>query len=310
MLYLTTRDPHDTFTAHKALTEQIADNGGLYIPLKLPVYGEEALNLLLEKDFCEIIAEILNHFFSLRVSAWAVEVCIGRNPVKIATPGRKTLIAEAWHNPGRNYEYLISQLNGMLAGIHETTPKSWVRVAVSIAFAFAVFGLMRKNGDGEPVDVCVLDGDLSMPIAMLYAKQIGLPINKIVICSKDNSAIWDLINHGQLITSLLTPEQKLAAERLICSLLGQEQNTKYVAACQRRGVFTVELEQEQILPEALFASVIGEERIRSVQKNVFHTNGYALSDDAALCYGGIQDYRAKTGQGSMTLLFGLEAPKN
>lgn len=310
MLYLTTRDPHDTFTAHKALTEQVADNGGLFIPLKFPFYDADALKVLLDKDFCDIVAEILNHFFSLRISPWAVEVCIGRNPVKIATPGRKVLIAESWYNPGRNYEYLITQLNGVLSGIHETIPKSWLRVAVGIAFAFAVFSLVGKSGYNETMDVCVHDGDLSMPTAMLYAKQMGLPINKIIICSKENSAIWDLINHGQLVTSLLGPEQKLAAERIVCSMLGQEQNGKYVAACQRRGVFTVELEQEQILPETLFASVIGEERIRSVQKNVFHTNGYSLSDDAALCYGGVQDYRSKTGQGTLTLLFGLEAPEN
>lgn len=312
MLYLTTRDLHDTFTAHRALTEDTAPNGGLYIPLKLPFYDPNGLESLCSKGFCEVVAEILNHFFSLRISPWAVEVCMGRKPVKIANAGRKVLVAEAWYNPDSHYEYFISQLNGLLAGIHETVPRSWLRVAVSVAFVFGIYGEMLQCGHishEESFDACVTDGDLSFPTALIYARQMGLPIHNVVICSRDNSAYWDLINHGQLFTNLLQPQQKLAVERILCALLGTDQVASYVAACQRHGVYSVDSEKLDILPQSLFASVVGNERIQATVNNVYKSNGYYLCEDAAVCYGGIQDYRAKTGQGGPAVLFGLNAPK-
>ena len=312
MLYLSTRDPHEAFTAHKALTEDTTVDGGLYIPFKLPEFDTNELDDLLNLGFCEIVAEVLNRFFSCRFNAWDVETCIGRTPVKIGTPGRKTLIAETWYNPGGCYDYAVETINDMLLGADYAPVRSWTRVAVGAAFTFGVYGELVRScllDREEKFDICVPDGDMSLPAAMIYARQMGLPVNKVVVSSRDNSALWDFVNHGQLGTSLLTPAQKVGSERLICSLLGQDQCQSYAAACQRHGVYLVPEEKMQALSNVMFASVVGKDRIQSVIGNVFNTSGYMLASDAAACYGGIQDYRSQTGQGGLSVLFGLTAPK-
>lgn len=312
MLYLSTRDAHEAFTAHKALSEDNAPDGGLYIPFKLPEIDTSQLECFIKAGFCHTVAEILNRFFACRLSAWDVETCIGRTPVKIGNPGRKTLIAESWYNPGSCYDYTVETINDKLCGIMHAQVCSWTRVAVSIAFTFGVYGELIRSDllhRGESFDICVNDGDMSFPAAILYAKQMGLPINKLVVSSIDNSALWNLVNHGQLGTSLLKPVQKIGAERLVCGLLGQDQVESYAAACQRHGVYTAPEERMPYLSEVLFASVVGKDRIEPVIGNVFKTSGYMLASDAAVCYGGIQDYRSKTGQGRLAVLFGLTAPK-
>ena len=60
MLYLTTRDKHDTFTAHRALQENTAPDGGCYAPISFPVYESKQLASIREKSFGQNVADILN----------------------------------------------------------------------------------------------------------------------------------------------------------------------------------------------------------------------------------------------------------
>ena len=311
MLYVTTRGVNDAFTAHKALTENVAPDGGMYIPFRLPTFDKDQIEELLSFSFCECMSAILNRFFPSRLSAWDVETCIGRNPVRLSVAGRKTVIAETWYTPGVSYEYAVSALNDKLLGEHRISICSWVRVAVGIAYLFATYAQMRQNcfiESGNPFDISVLDGDFTLPAAALYCAQMGLPINRVIICSKRNSAIWDLINHGKIGTSLLLPDQKIAFERLICILLGENQVEPYVSACCRHGVYAVPEDAIEYLQKKLFGAVVGNERIELIISNVSNTNGYKLSSDAAVCFCGVQDYRAKTGQTGITLVWNSAAP--
>ena len=312
MLYLTTRSATDAFTANRALTQDCGPDGGLYIPFRMPSFNQQELQSILECDDCSIIAQILNLFFTSKLNTWDVEFCVGKNPLRIQTPFRKSLVAEAWHNPGNEYIYAVASLNNRLNNLSNAPLKSWTRIAVGIAYAFCIYAkAIRENiiHSEETFDVCVLDGDLSLPAAMVYAKQMGLPIENVIICSHENSAIWDLINHGQLTTGLLNATQKQEMERFIYCLLGSEQAAAYQSACERRGMYVVPEEMADVLHGFLFASVVSNERVSSVSENVLKVSGYDLSPNAAVCYAGIQDYRSKTGQGSRVFLFSTTPQK-
>ena len=97
-------------------------------------------------------------------------------------------------------------------------------------------------------------------------------------------------------------------ERIISCTLGSDQVATYCAACQRHGVYTVPDEHLNVLPGKLFGSVVGIERIESIIGNVYRSNGYKLSADGAACYGGVQDYRSKTGQSGIAIIFSPTAP--
>lgn len=307
MLYMTTLSSHDTYTAHRALMENTTPDGGLYVPFQLPMLDAPALSDFSNKGCCETIAHILNLFFSSRLSAWDVQVCIGRNPIKVTNLGRKTMVADAWGNPGSSYDYAVASLNDRLAGKCNATVSSWTRIAIGIAFAFGIYAVLRQEGMLEHstvFDICVPDGDMSQPMAMLYARKMGLPIGKIIVCSKENGAIWELVNHGQLNISQIPYSNRQPMQRLLNCELGRQCVSEYIAACDRRGVFCVLPEQQAVLSDHLFAAVISNERIESVAGSI----GNSVADDTAICYAGIQDYRSKTGQGRQTLMIGYTAP--
>lgn len=63
----------------------------------------------------------------------------------------------------------------------------------------AYLDLVRDGvvGFGEPVDVCVPTGNFGNALSALYAKEMGVPIRKVICASNHNRAVADLINTGE-----------------------------------------------------------------------------------------------------------------
>ena len=312
MRYMTTRTSKDSYTALQALNDNIAPDGGLFIPWQLPNFDYEQLSTLADEGFCGAVANVLNQLLGTDINAWDVGFSVGRTPIKFSGIGRRVLVAEAWHNPGLSYSYAVSGINGRIMNDRNAPVSSWTAVAIGIAYIFGMYAELLKSDSFEHtnlLDFCVSDGNFILPAAAMYARQMGLPIGKIIISSASSSAVWDLINRGQMGTSLLQQTQKVAMERLVCGVFGHEQVPSYVAACQRHGVYSVPEESLDVLPQIMFGAVVGSDRTHSIITNVLKSFNYKLSDDTAVCYGGVQDYRAKTGQGRLALIFGTCKPE-
>ena len=51
MLYVTTREDRDAYTAYRALHESRSADGGLFLPFRMQTFPEEELDALLRKPF-------------------------------------------------------------------------------------------------------------------------------------------------------------------------------------------------------------------------------------------------------------------
>ena len=306
MLYITTRQKLDAYTAFKALNDVQTPDEGLYVPYTLPVFDQQQLSEIAACSFGDTVARILNLFFPGQLTGWDVDVVTGRNPLKLTGVGRRTVMVETWHNPGNSFEYVLESLYAKMQGAVQAQPKGWAVIAIRIAYLFAAYGeLLRQEliTPEQGFDVSVPVGDFTEPVSAFYARSMGLPIDNIVICSDENSALWDLIHRDELNTSLLKPEQKRGMERLIHCVLGHDEVTPYKAACDRHGVYLVPEEKCQAFAAFSFGAVVGRDRIGSVIASANNTNGVVLSPASAVCYAGVQDFRSKTGQSNLTVLF-------
>ena len=99
MLYVSTRNPADTYTAYRALHENATPDGGQSVPFHLSTFTHEELFALKGQSFSAIVAQMLNLFFGLNLNSWDVESAIGRTPAKLESVGQRLKIAELWHNP-------------------------------------------------------------------------------------------------------------------------------------------------------------------------------------------------------------------
>ena len=99
MLYATTRNRLDAVTTNHVLVESRGPDGGLFVPLNLPKFSAQERKRLSEQSFGHCVAEILNLFFSTKLTGWDVDFCIGRYPVRLEPLAHRIYMAETWHNP-------------------------------------------------------------------------------------------------------------------------------------------------------------------------------------------------------------------
>lgn len=311
MLYITTRDQRDAFTAARPLAQNTASDGGLYVPFRLPEYTLDEIAALREKTFGKTVAEILNVFFSARLTGWDVDFAIGRNPVKLYAMNHRMVIAELWRNPGSVYNYTVQRIyNRLCQGvITADEPTLWVKVAVRIAVLFAVFGELMRSGITDvtkPVDLAVSADDFSAPMAAWFARQMGLPIATIVCGCNADSGLWELVRRGEYNTASQAQNVNLSHEWLIQATLGCEEVRRYQERCALRRSYTVSEGALSMLNKGLYVAVVGDARITSVMTSVYKTGSYRLSSNAAIAYGALQDQRASTTEGRAALLLADE----
>lgn len=311
MLYVTTRNNRDAFTAQRALTENRGPDGGLYLPFREPSFSPEELAELLEQPFNQCVAQVLNLLFRKGLTAWDVDFAAGKNPVRLKELGQRIFVAEAWHNPRWCYDSLVSSLTLRLR-TENREPGNWVRIAVGTAVLFGIFGQLRQAGVGS-ADVCMVAGDFSLPISAWYARRWGLPIGNIVLCCNENNNLWDLICHGQLRTDAVSiptglPEADVALpvdlERLVYGCGGALEVERYLDACSRGRMYCPNDAVLSKLRKGLHVSVVSSQRLDSTIPSVYRTHGYLLSPGAALAYAGLLDYRARAGQIRYAVIFG------
>ncbi len=309
MLYLSTRNKNDSYTAYRALHEEHAPDGGMFVPLQMPVYTTEELEKLKDASFGQIAALILNTFFPARLDGWDIDFSVGRHPLRLNQMSRQLLIAEAWHNLESRYACLEKMIYRKLCGGEACgNPPQWAQIAIRIAVLFGLYGQAAAAGITE-LDIAVAVGDFSAPMAAWYARKMGLPIRTIICSCEDNGAAWDLIHRGEMNNSGASRSDfPHAIECLIYSTLGQEEALRFAAATQQGSTYQLDGEQRQALGSGMFAAVIGSTRLPAVINSIFRTNDYITDNRTALCFGGLQDYRARFGESRHTLIIAENDP--
>lgn len=315
MLYATTSNNAAVHPAQRALTEDTAPDGGLYIPGALPVYDRKSLEELLSQEPCEIMARILNAFFDTSLGRFEVEFAVGRRLFGLVGSNYRIVIGELWRNSEWSVEGLCRRLTDRLCAGTGSRPGLWMRIACRIGLAFGVFAKLRSLGaiePGETVDAAVLTGDFESTYALWTARKMGLPLGQIVCCCNENGGVWDLINRGQMklgskpAATLTVPP---ALELMLWDLLDRKGMDQFHTLRQRGGTLYLNAEQQRRLRQVLSASVIGVSRVERDISNLYHTNGYILCPRSALVYGGLMDHRSRPGPRRTALMLTESDPR-
>lgn len=322
MLYVTTRNNRDAYTAQRALRENRGPDGGLFVPFREPNFTAEEIAALADKSFSLCVSEVLNTLFKTRLTAWDVDFSIGRYAVRLEMLGSRVVMAESWHNLESEFSRLVKNLSNLLRGDAETEtlPGDWAEIAVRIAVLFGIFGELMRQGivsSEKKVDISVVSGDFSAPISAWYARRWGLPIGNIVCCCNENGNLWDFICHGQLKTGdvavqTITPEADIVVpsglERLIHGSEGVEEVANFLSVVRRGGTYYVDDALLHKLRQGIYVTVTSQRRVLSTIPNIFASHKYLLSPYAALAYAGLQDYRSRTGESRCALVLAEKSP--
>ena len=321
MLYLSTKSNHDTYTAYRTIHGNTAPDGGLFLPFRLPRLDRDDIASLGRRSYCGNLCYILNLFFGCGPDEAQLEYILGKNSARYSTMNHHVIIAELWHNTQWNFASVIASLSHALRKEDRDAPATeWVGIAVRIAAICGMYGVLLRDQvleSGESMDIAMPAGDFSAPMAAWYAKQMGLPINTVIIGCNENSALWDLFNLGDIATGetileTLTPlcdhNAPACLGRYIYSSLGAAEAEHFEEKRLAGRHYVPDEEDYEKLKDGIFVAVSSISRIDNVIRNVYNTVQYILSPYDALAYGALSDYRSKSGQGSSCLLLSERSP--
>lgn len=322
MLYVTTRGTQDAFTAYRAIRQDRGPDGGFFVPMIMPIMEATEMALLSKKGFGQNVADILNVFFGTKLSGWDVDVTIGRRIFSTEGVGHRILMGHLWNDLQGNFDLSMRSLaERIVPELSSNSPlPNWLEIGIRIGILFGVFGELFATGQinrEKGVDVAVSTGSFAMPMALWYARKMGLPIRRIICGCNENGAMWDLLHRGEVDTAELsvkttTPSADFALppnlERLLHGALGPEEALRYWWSCTEGTSYRLPETSLEQLSAGMFAAVISKERVASVISSVYRSNKYILDPYGALAYGALSDYRARIGAVRMTLVLTEQSP--
>ena len=323
MLYTTTRNNLETFTVQRVLNSRRAPDGGLFVPFHLPIFSEQEILHFAGIGFNARLAEILNLLFGSHLTGYDIDLAVGKRSVRLQQLGQRLFMAECWHNTQWQFSELLNGLSKLVSSDPEAEPElsGWLETGIRIAVLFGVVGELIREGltsAEKPVDISVVSGNFSGPMAAWYARGMGLPIGNIVCCCNENGALWDFICHGQLRTDgiavrtavpeadILVPE---GLERLIALYGGSLEAERYVECLRSGRTYYVDDGPLGRMRRGIYVTVSSQQRIFATVSASFSAHQYILSLSSALAYAGLQDYRARTGTSRLALIMTDNSPR-
>lgn len=174
---------------------------------------------------------------------------------------------------------------------------NWGRLVPQIVYYFYAYYRLAQQGAvafGEPVDFCVPTGNFGDILAGYYAKQMGLPVGKLVCASNKNNVLTDFIKTGtydarRTFYKTTSPSMDILIssnlERLLLHLSGSAETVKgWMNDLATTGSYTIDADTLAKLQESFACGCADDEEGAAEIKDLFEKDGYLCDTHTALAF--------------------------
>ena len=235
----------------------------------------------------------------------------------------KIIVSELWHNTGSEFSCTVEQIQTKL--FPEScckTPSNWMQTAVRVATLFAVYSqlhLEKLLPRDDAFDLVVPAEDMLWPISALIAKQMGLPVNKLICASNKNKVLTDFITTGtydrnrEFFTTDSPSMDILISsnlERLLFHLCGENdvQVAEWMASLNNDGKYTVSAEVADKVKALFAAGCCNDAETKATIGKVFEDKNYLCDTHTAVAVKVYDDYVESTGDKTPTVIASTANP--
>ena len=195
------------------------------------------------------------------------------------------------------------------------------RLAPQVAYYVYAYAQMLASGwiaAGENINVCVPTGNFGNILAAWYAKQMGLPIHRLICASNENKVLTDFINTGVydsrrefILTSSPSMDILVSSnlERLLWHLSGGDSKRvrKLMTKLGESGVYDAGSDVRAALHE-FYGGYAGMDDSHAALSALWREENYLLDTHTAVAYTVYLDYRAQSGDDTKTLIASTASP--
>lgn len=195
------------------------------------------------------------------------------------------------------------------------------RLVPQVVYYVYAYAKLRENEEikaGEKINVTVPTGNFGNILAAYYAKQMGVPIAKLICASNENKVLFDFFKTGVydknrefILTSSPSMDILISSnlERLIYTIAGQDagKNAELMRQLKEEGVYEITEEMRGQLGDFVggFAT---EEETKETIKNTYEKTGYVMDTHTAVAAHVCAQYRKESGDEKKCLVASTASP--
>ena len=189
---------------------------------------------------------------------------------------------------------------------------------VYYVYAYAQLLAEDKIGDGEIINVVVPTGNFGNILAAFYAKNMGLPIGKLICASNDNKVLYDFFSTGTydrnrefMLTTSPSMDILISSnlERLIYRIAGNnaEKNAELMTALNGNGKYEITEDMKAKLQD-FYGNYASEAETAETIKDLYEDCGYVIDTHTAVAASVYEKYVNETGDVAKTVIASTASP--
>lgn len=195
------------------------------------------------------------------------------------------------------------------------------RLVPQIVYYVYAYAKLYENGaiaKDEPINVVVPTGNFGNILAAFYAKNLGLPIAKLICASNENKVLFDFFRTGTydknrefVLTSSPSMDILISSnlERLIYRIAGNDakKNADFMKSLTTDGKYVITEEMKEQLKD-FYGNYTTEAETAAVIKELYDKTGYVIDTHTAVAAGVYHKYVKETGDTTKSVIASTASP--
>ena len=195
------------------------------------------------------------------------------------------------------------------------------RLIPQVAYYFATYGKMVRDVKlkaGEVMNVVVPTGNFGNILASYYAKQMGLPIGKMICASNKNKVLFDFFESGTydrnrefFLTESPSMDILISSnlERLLYHISGNNSEVvnELMTGLKQDGKYTITDAMRENIKD-FYGGYADDEKTKAYIKKVFDEEGYLMDTHTAVAYAVYDEYLKATQDHTPTVIVSTASP--
>ena len=219
-------------------------------------------------------------------------------------------------------ESLREQLAGRGFFLSSANSINWGRVLPQIVYYISAYcDLMRAERirKGDKVNVCVPTGNFGNILAACYAREMGVPIGRLICASNSNNVLTDFLRTGvydrnRTFYNTMSPSMDILIssnlERLLFALTGHddEQVREYMGQLNQTGRYEVSPAIQDRLTRLFSAGFCDDAQTQKVIGRMWQEHHYLIDPHTAVAFDVLEQYRKETGDDTPAIVASTASP--
>ena len=198
---------------------------------------------------------------------------------------------------------------------------NWGRVLPQIVYYVSAYCDLVRDGKielGQTINVCVPTGNFGNILAAYYAREMGVPIGRLICASNSNNVLTDFIRTGvydrnRTFYNTMSPSMDILIssnlERLLLSLTQDVDEVKgYMEQLNATGRYEVREKVREKLQKLFWGYCCDDKETQRVIGEMYKTHDYLIDPHTAVAFSALEQYRKETGDETPCVVASTASP--